>query len=291
MIWQPEIQAQKYETRFVQLWDRLRADSRKLQILSQFPFQKLVLGKYESGEPLDLDIARYKFSSGGQELSWEQWQAFLLDAEKQDYEIAQTEWHHSRFDPPADTSPARSEVNFVLHVAREEPAHRIIIRGVLDITWQPENIVTGVPEPAIIAVKEMELLERERPPAFREVFQVKGNEQKPRVLPLAVYDLDNDGLSEIVLGGQNLVIRNQGRGKLVAEQFLKHETSIFDAAILADFTGDGPVDFIAVDDIGALRLFIGDSNGRFLSPGIRVSDDGVFTLPKVFTRGGYRCRR
>ena len=285
LLWQPEIQAQKYESRFVELWDQLRLQEDKFGVLASFPFKRLILGKYVSGEPLDLNIARYKFTSFGQELVPEQWKALLLDAKSKGYELIQTEWHHSKFDPPSDFNRAKSEINFVLHIARDEPAHRIIIQGVIEVIWEPEELFKDAPEPEMIVVKEMELLEREKPPVFKETFKVKGNEQNPRVLPLAVYDLDGDGLSEIVLGGQNLVIRNQGEGKLVAEQFLRHETSIFDAAILADFTGDGPVDFIAVDEYGALRLFVGDAKGRFLSSGIRISDDGLFSLPKVFTAG------
>jgi hypothetical protein len=285
LLWAPELTAQEYEVRFSRLWDNLlRNPAGRFAILGDFPFNTLVLGKHASGEPLELNIARYQFTAGGQQLTPEQWRTFLADVAKNGYEIAQTEWHHSRFVAPTADTPAESTVSAVLHVARPQPAHRIIIRADLHVVWDKHISATDPPVPDTITVRNMELLEREQPPAFREVFRLPGTEKQPLIHPLLVYDLDKDGLSEIVVGGQNLVLWNRGNGQFDVAPFLKDARPIYDGAVLADFTGDGWVDFVAVDTEGYPLLFEGDEQGQFEKIGHRISDTHL-GFPKAFTAG------
>ncbi len=283
LIWKNEFQAQRFEKTFTALWDSLRGKENQLEILSGFRFTQLRLAKFSKTELLDLGIRRNQFSGEGREINHSQWLSLIKEAIQGGYRLIQSEWHHSEFYPSNGAEAAHSLVKFVLHIAREEPVHRVIIRGDLEVEWK-ESPDVEIPIPHSISVSRMEILDRQEPVIFEEIFQVKSNEVKERIMPLAVYDLNRDGLSEIIVGGQNLVIRNQGNGKFVAEQFLADEVSIFDSAILADFTGDGMVDFVAVDDKGRLLLFQGDENGVFASQG-RVISDAPFTLPKVFTAG------
>ncbi len=285
LLWGPELTAQEYEARFSRLWDDLlRNPAGRFAILGDFPFKTLVLGKHASGEPLELNIARYRFTAGGQRLTPEQWRKFLADTAKNGYEIAQTEWHHSKFVPPTAGKPAESTVSAVLHVAREQPAHRVIIRAELHVVWAKQISATDPPAPDTITVRSMELLEREQPPAFREVFRLPGAGEKPLIHPVLVYDLDQDGLSEIVVGGQNIVVWNRGNGKFEVEPFLKDARSMYDGAVLADFTGDGHVDYVAVDTEGYPLLFAGDAQGRFEKPGRRMADTHL-GFPKTLTAG------
>ena len=99
-----------------------------------------------------------------------------------------------------------------------------------------------------------------------------------------MYDLNGDGLSEIIAGGQNMLIRNRGEGKFEVETLLPGEPAIYDAAVLADFTGDGQVDYVAVDQKGFPLLFEGDPNGTFSKPGRQVAN-AHFKQPKTFTAG------
>tara|TARA_B100000315_G_scaffold615_1_gene543 strand:+ start:807 stop:3095 length:2289 start_codon:yes stop_codon:yes gene_type:complete len=287
-LWQAEELAQHYEQRFVQLWDELLRSDAKYQILKQFPLETLALGDADAVEVefLDLGITHTRFGQPRRELATAEWQALLEQFERDGYVIDQTEWHHSRFEPPEGDRPARSEVSATIHAARAQPAHRVILQATLDVTWSLRVDAQDIPIPERIALSRLDLLGRHAPAAFEKVFEVERLGTRFPILPLLVYDLDGDGLSEIILGGRNLAIWNRGDGQFEAEAFLEDGTDrIFaDAAILADFTNDGHVDFVGVDIERYPLLFEGDANGKFTKPGVRIADV-TFEQPKSFTAG------
>jgi hypothetical protein len=284
LVWGPEVIAQQYETRITELWDTLLKADDKLGVLADFPFSSLTLAKLQKSEALSLQIARYTFAEPGEVWTNARWRQTISDLKKQGYILEQSEWHHAQFAPPANGVGARSEVSFALHIMRAEPAHRIIVKGHLDIQWRLDVSAGGKIEPQDVAVLDMHILEREAKPAFEQVFQISGTEQRPLIHPLLVYDVDGDGLSEVIAAGQNVLLRNQGQGKLVAEDLFASNRPIYDGAVLADFSGDGIVDFIGVDDTNLPFMVKGDEQGRFLGDRVRISDIDL-PLPKTFTAG------
>lgn len=284
LIWGPEVLAQQYETRIVELWDDLLKAEQKFQVLAAFNFSSLQIPAHQNSEPLQHQIARYSFSGKGQVWTNDQWQKFIASAISDGYSLEQSEWHHSGFTPPSNGGGAQSRVNFELHIGRSEPAHRLIIKGVMDIQWRVSLGVDVGIEADTIAVTDMTILEREQAPIFQEVFNVVGSDESPLIHPLLVYDLDKDGLSEIVVGGQNVVLRNHGNGKLVAEQLFEKRRAMYDGAVIADFSGDGQVDFVGVDESGYPLLFKGNEKGQFDSDPVIMSDTHL-SLPKSFTAG------
>ena len=108
------------------------------------------------------------------------------------------------------------------------------------------------------------------------------SKHRKRLMPLLLYDLDRDGLSEIILGGLSRIYRNLGNGKFRAEPLASTDLDMFDAAILADFTGDGYVDLVYVDQERKPMLLAGNREGRF--PGTPTQCATVeLELPKSFT--------
>ena len=82
-----------------------------------------------------------------------------------------------------------------------------------------------------------------------------------------VYDLDGDGLNEIIVGGCNLIYKNQGDGKYTKKDFLLNPiVRPVEAGLLADMNGDGNVDFIGGLVDGSLLLFLGDKKGFNKAP-------------------------
>ena len=121
LVWAPEVLAQQYETRIVQLWDELLQAEDKFNVLAAFPFNSLRLAKHNKSEPLQLRIARYSFSGEGTIWSHGNWQKFIASMAADGYKLEQSEWHHSSFQPPQQEFGARSEVSFELHITRVKP--------------------------------------------------------------------------------------------------------------------------------------------------------------------------
>ncbi len=285
-VWEPEVEAQRHERRFVELWDNLLIRDDKFDLLASFPFSTLSLGAPGEPEHLDLGIRRTRFGEATRALTPEAWRDLLARFESEGYEVVQTEWHHSRFEPPEGDRTARSVVSAVIHAAREDPPHRVALTTDLEVVWSAEADVVDAndtPIPDSIAVTKLEMLEREAPPVFREVFE----ETRPTgriLMPLLVYDLDGNGLSDVVLGGLNQVLWNRGPGQFEAGPFLAEKHMLYDAGVLGDFTGDGAVDYIAVDLEQYPLLFEGDATGQFTRPARRISDVKL-GQPKSFTAG------
>ena len=281
-VWAPEVLAQHYERRFVQLWDLLLQGDDKYGALANFPFATLRFGLPAGQESLDLGIRRTTYTGTARNLSPEAWGVLLDRFQGEGYVIEQTEWHHSSFEPPKDGRDAQSEVSAVIHAVREDPPHRVIVEARLAVTWSPQVDAQDVPIPDVITVADLQILDRQASSAFREVFQVASTATQRPLQPLLVEDLDGDGRLEIVMAGRNRVLWNRGPGQFEAAPFLQDDHAIADAAILADFTGDGHLDFVAVDTKLYPLLFEGDAGGQFTKPGQRLADV-QFKHPKVFT--------
>ncbi len=288
-LWKQETLAQLYEQRIVRLWDALRQSSDKLAILSAFPFTELMIPDESSVEPLENGIQGREFSGSDQTYSPEQFRARMQELTGAGYHLVQTEWHHQAFDFDETTRRAASEVSFSLHVIQPREQRRVIVKGVLKIAWEPMVEAGVVPEPGRIEARQISFLERTGRPAFLKVAEIDARKMNSRVLsvqPLIVYDLNRDGLSEVILGGVNAVFWNQGGGKFRQAPLLSHPPGeIGEAALVADFNGDGWVDFLCVTakDLAPV-LFAGDEQGLFQTPGFRASTVSVKN-PSVLATG------
>jgi hypothetical protein len=284
-LWAPEVLAQRYERRFVALWDALLTRDDKFAILAAVPFSKLTMGTPGRFETLGLGIQRSQFGAPTVDLDPAAWKRLLDRFQREGYVIEQTEWHHSKFEMPQNERPASSEVVSVIHATRADPAHRVMLRAVLRVEWSPRVDAEDLPIPDRIVIKDVEMLERHAPAAFQEVFTVERTQTRYPLGPLLVQDLDGDGLSEIILGGFNQTLWNRGNGQFAAEPFLADDQHIFsDAGILADFTNDGYVDFVAVNTSMHPFLFEGSAEGQFVKKGTQISE-ATFEQPRSLTAG------
>lgn len=142
------------------------------------------------------------------------------------------------------------------------------------------------PVPELIDASELELLSQTGPPAFQRTLS---QEVAPRanpvfIDPLILYDLDGDGLSEIILACRNTVYWNRGQGVFQTGRLCAHPQTI-NTGVIADFSGDGAADFLAADAAGLL-LFRGNNHGRFAEPARRIKfTDAPLPNPFVLTAG------
>ena len=270
-VFRHEVDAQAYESAFVALWDRLRS-TEPFEVLRQFPFVRLEFPMLSEWEPLPLGVPGIRQASLDGEtipLDHPGYLAQLNELETAGWKIIQTEWHHSEFRPGKNGQAPQSVVSFEIHSANTGGDRRAVVKGQLEVTWTPHKTNSGLRIPGTIKVRDTTITDYTGKPAFTELLQIdpKKVDAKlyPRVSPLIVYDLNQDGLPEILLAGCNLVYWNQGGGRFQHEPMLRNPIMpLGGAGILSDFNGDGHVDFVSTGkEDGLLRLWTGSAGGQF----------------------------
>src|SRR5690606_36577022 len=119
---------------------------------------------------------------------------------------------------------------------------------------------------------------------FTEIFTVDHvDRQTPAgVQPVVLQDLNDDGLSEIILGGSNELYWNRGQGQFERATLCDHPDPGFEVGLMADMNGDGHVDYVRPGRAGDLLLYVGDGSGRFTTPPLgRAKGGGPLRQPQV----------
>ena len=267
-----ETKAVQHEQVFITLWDRLRNED-PLKVLNQFEFKTLIFGNLTSQESPDWGIEGITIGAlNGTEkkITREQYQILINNFYDEGWRLNQSEWHHSKFIPAENNEPARSIVSCEMHCTSSEEEKRVIIRGKIKVTW---SINEGeYPTPDTININDLQIITRQGKKIFQEAMnadpKIEAPGRFPRFSPIMVYDLDGDGLNEIIAGGCNLIYKNQGDGKYTKKDFLLNPiVRPAEAGLLADMNGDGNVDFIGGNSVdGSLLLFLGDKKGFNKAP-------------------------
>ncbi len=270
-VYRHEMEAQAYGSTFVSLWDRLRS-TEPFKVLRQFPFVRLEYRLPTEWKPLPLGMAGIRQAMLNDKpisLDHPGYLAQLKELEEAGWRIIQTEWHHSEFRPDKKGRTPQSVFSFEIHSAKANAQRRCIIKGQLEVTWTLHKTNSGLRIPGTIKVRDASITDYIGKPAFAELLQIDPKKVDarlfPRVSPLMVYDLNKDGLPEIVLAGCNLIYWNRGNGKFEHEPMLEYPIMPLGAAgILSDFNGDGQVDFVSSGkNDGLLKLWTGSAGGRF----------------------------
>jgi hypothetical protein len=294
-VWEKEVLAQRYEDFFVALWDKLRAANDKLSVLADVPFDRITLGVPLQSTIRDSEIRDTRYGGAGRSLSPEEWRRLLEDARQNKLQIVQTEWHHSRFEAPSK-GEAKSTINLLIHAVNVENQKRYDVSGTLDVVWSKLESDRVVPKPRLIDARNVRVIERSHPVPFEEVWTLTAKDLGPVDLSVAptvlVYDLDRDGLSDLVLPSWNLLYHNLGGWKFEKRKLLANpwQDTIM-TGVLGDFTGDGRVDLLCVGRSGDRRrypvcLYQGDKNGNFSSPLTIIDCVGdAVNEPSVLTAG------
>jgi len=280
-IWKDEIAAQEFEATFVRLWDDLRESDHDIAVLSAFPFSKLTFGVERAAESLDHDIIHWKNATDTRDLEPDAWRQFLTGLQQSGWKLVQSEWHHTRF-VPSESGPNQSEFGVVLHAQNRAEQRRAIVQGTIRVVWKSEQDSRGHWLVDEIDTSSLEIWERKGPPAFAETQELAPKHELDLTAPNAnllgsviVYDLDGDGLDEIIVAFANKVFRNNGNWKFDEQPLLAQPPhSGLDSAVVADFTGDGVVDLLGVGLGGWPTLYTGGPGGDFPGPGRKIKQVG-----------------
>jgi len=272
-VWADEVIAQRYERTAIDLWDRFIHNNDKYEVLANTAFNQLVVNTTQQTQRLDWKIFLSEFTGPKKTILRSEWKSLLDKFQKAGFEIIETEWHHSEFHPPKD-GPARSVISMVMLVKQPAKQRRLIVKGDLKITWSAE-ISDGTPPlymPEIIDATGLRVTHRDGNPAFEETMQLKfqvdlrAKSHPETIHPVILHDLNGDQLSEVIVAGYNEVYWNEGNWEFTRERLCDHPSKLVNAAVLADFTGDGVTDLLCALKNGFPQLYEGTSGGKFSAP-------------------------
>lgn len=264
--WAGERRAEERGALFDSLWDEVNKATNKLESIGAFGVNEIVLGKFAPAQRLEHQIELYEPQGKQSPLSGRQWQEFLREQSRAGWEVAHLEFRQRSFDIETNGGLKQSRFYFRADVANEAQNRRATLEGDLLVDWLPQ---ANPGEPIIerIDAGRLKIRARTGPPWFSaiQVETIQPLEKWLFIDPLILYDLDGDGLSEILLPGKNLVYRRTGES-YQAQPLCAHPPGRILTAVVADFTGDGFADLICAKAEG-LVLFKGSSAGKFEEPG------------------------
>ena len=270
-VYAREVEAQRHEAWFYKQWDLARANHHAFDQLLDLGFSKLRLGAATGSEAHDWGITLTRWAAKAEDaaLDGAGWKAALEAWTAAGFTVVESEWHQPLFENPAGQR-AHSNINFIIHALNTKDTRRLVLKGKLDVLWRDLG-PKEMPVPDEVTVLELAVVERAGAPAFSEVTQtstsaISMNGPYSYLHPTLVYDLDGDGLPEIIVPSDNQLFRNRGGMHFDAEPLCPENLEI-ETAVIADFNGDGIPDMLMVDH-HQLKLMPGLGGGKFSVPSV-----------------------
>ena len=288
-VWAREMLAQECGRTFEALWDSLNAATNKLNVVADFAVGEIVLPKWNPPRILPHEIQPHEAAGAGTTMAPGEWRRLVESLQHAGWDLAQTEFRHTRFETDDAGQPRQSRFYFSAHLTNLKDARRAVLEGVLAVDWSAAP--TNEPPASVrrVDASRLSLKTRRGEVPFRTVLaeQIKPPENAFSIDPLILYDLDGDGLSEIVLAGKNLVYRRRGEDGYHPEPLCRHPPGLISTALIADFDGDGAADFLCQKHEG-LVLYQGSPSGTFDQPERLVwPAPSDLKYPMVLTSGDF----
>lgn len=292
--WAVELDAERHEDVFLNLWNRLNTSPNPFQVLKDFPVPALEVGQPSPQEilPQGLTLIRFGDPSTATETQRRVLNpatiGALLDRTQQDgWTLTRTRWSEVGFvAAKAPNRPATSEFVATASLRHESPPAQLQLRTRFDVVWMTSVTPQDPPIPSSIRIRDLELLEHPGPTMFQEdpVLDLKLPANTHFADPLVIEDLDGDGFPEILLVGANLLLRNRA-GTFHPEPLANLPSGKVLAALILDLNADGRPDLIVAGEEG-LYSFDNDGTGHFPGLGRLMWKSPVKLLhPQVLTAG------
>ncbi len=267
-VWAAEMVAERCGSVLDDLWDALNAATNKWAVASAVRAGEWVLPAWNGLREAGHGIRIRSPMGEGMRLDPANWRQSVATWEREGWCIANVEFRHVRFDPGVAGRSLHSDVRASVHLTNGLTDQRAMLTGLVGVDWSDAARRGGPPEPRLIDARDVVLRIREGPPPFVPVLEqrIHSPRNTQSIDPLLLHDLDGDGLSEIILAGKNLVFRRDDRGGYTSRPLCSIVPKTVTTAVLADFDGDGSVDFLGMED-GGLVLRAGPAQPSFPGPG------------------------
>jgi len=267
-VWAKEILAEQYGQVFEALWDSLNAATNKLDVVASFSAGELTVGNFSSTQRLAHRIELRESSGAGPTWSAAEWRRFVQQSQADGWQGERVEFRHTQFATDASGWPRQSHFYVSAHLTNPAIEERAILEGDLVVDWEPKSLGAELPSVKGIDASRLVLKTRTGLPPFQPILleTVTPPEKSYFIDPLILYDLDGDGLSEIILAAKNLVFHRRPDGKFESAPLCRHSPGLIFTGLIADFDGDGVADFLCAKFEG-LFLFKGSPRGAFEEPG------------------------
>ena len=282
IVWQDEVLAQEYEQPVVRLWDALRESRKKLKVLGEFSFERLLLGEPSGARSHDLGITSTEY--GGR---WPPPFAFRVAGIAGAGEVGGIPHCPKRMAPLAFCSRSAGTFNDRDGAARGECAGTEVVRrqGKSESRMGTSRVHNGD-----TASKNRRRPQPQHSGAVRRCRLQRSEERARwdtvrRSTPVLAYDLNGDGLSDLILPNTNQVMWNRGQFRFETERLVTSaQLQGVPAALLADFTGDGRADLVCAQ-YPTLQLYRADEQGKFSRAPTPIRVKGQLGNPSVFSAG------
>jgi hypothetical protein len=208
-----------------------------------------------------------RFISTGKSLSYDSaaWKSFILTSMKGGWTLEHIEFRHIEFIPSSQGIPRTSEFFFRAGISNTNTQHRCLLTGPLKVQWKNTDLPQGdINQIEQIDVSSLELVSARTGQPFKLIHEetIEPPENAESIDPLLVYDIDGDGISEIILANKNKLLRYHPEGYFTSSPLCTFHPGLISTAVLADLNGDGITDFISHKQEG-LVVIPGAPNGLF----------------------------
>jgi len=266
-VWGKEMLAQKCGRVFESFWDAINAATNKLAVVAGFAASEFALAEYGAPQILPHAIEVRPSIGPSRILTVSQWREWIGQFIRDGWQLDNIELRHNRFDTDKDGQPLRSEFYFAARLTNPARPERAMIEGPLVVDWTPKQPGES-PSVKRIDAGQLQIRSQSGPPPFQSILHetITPPGRSLNIDPLIVYDLDGDGLPEIILAAANVVYRRNGEGHYEARPLCRYPADSITSAVIADFDGDGIADFLCANARG-LFLFKGSPQGTFDEPG------------------------
>lgn len=266
-VWSKEMMAEHCGRTIEALWDSLNATTNKLQCLAAFPVAEVVLPDWKTAQPLSHGIELREGATSGRTLSTAQWRQRVEEISREGWQLDNIEFRHNRFETDAQGQPGESHFYFAARLTQAAQSQRALIEGELLVNWTNQPRGQAAPEVRRVDATGLQLKTRTGEPFFEEILHetITPAAKTGLIDPLILYDLDGDGLPEIILAAANLVYHRGDGGRYERGALCRYPVPFISTALIADFDGDGLADLLCANARG-LFLFKGSPQGTFDEP-------------------------